>query len=131
MCSTHSAIHQTGQGRLWALGPSILAINRAVRAVLIGRDHVEYDISSCHLAIFVAVVGGQATVVQWVLQQLDNNESKKELLSISPGGKSLWLVLLTVTTLQNPNCSVRSYMHRHGGAPLWYWQMISPIIDNT
>jgi len=98
-----------------------------MRATLLHRDHIDYDIASCHLAIFSQLADASATLLHWVIAQLGDRSKKDQLLRNLPGGKKSLLVPLNVKKANDPQGPIARYMRNNGGAPSWYKHYLDDI----
>ena len=70
----------------------MLSLPSAIRWAFFGADHTEWDISLCHLAIFVSVLeDGEGDALIEVWQELCTDSGRRRIEDALPAGKNTFL----------------------------------------
>ncbi len=123
--SVGSALH----GRVQDRTPGMLSLPSAVRWAFFGNDHSEWDISLCHLSVFVSLLEpGEGDDLVAVWKELSTLEGRARIEAELPAGKNTFMRVLNSHDANLPGSSFERWWRMQSKRPSWFLHLVDIMV---
>ena len=116
------------RGRVRGMSPGMLSLPSALRWAIFSTDHIEWDISLCHIAIFVSVLApGEGDELVSIWRELCTDGGRKRIDDELPDGKTTFLRVFNSLDPQLPGSSFDRWWRVQTKRPAWFLTIVDLV----